>query len=44
MRGDKSEGRRIAKGIVVVRRRAAMRGASSARGIVRTNSVLEDGG
>ncbi len=40
MWGDKSEGRRSAKGIVVVRRRAAMRGASSARGMVRTNSVL----
>ncbi len=44
MRGAKSEGKRRAKGIVVARRRAAMRGTSSARGMVRTNSVLGEGG
>jgi hypothetical protein len=40
----RSDGKRIAKGIVFVGRRAAMRGASSARGMVRTNSVLGAGG
>ena len=44
MRGAKSEGTRIAKGIVVVSRRAAIRGASSARGIVIMSSVSGGGG
>ena len=44
MRGAKSEGKRSANGMRVARRRAAMRGASSARGIAKTNSVLGGGG
>jgi hypothetical protein len=44
MRGAKSEGTRIAKGIVVVSKRTAICGASSARGIVIMSSVSGGGG
>jgi hypothetical protein len=44
MRGAKSEGTRIAKGMQVVRRRATMRGASSARGMASIKSVVGGGG
>ena len=44
MRGAKSEGNKSAKGMLVVRRRAVIRGASSARGIAKTKSVVGGGG
>jgi hypothetical protein len=43
MRGAKSDGRRRANGIVVERRRIAMRGASSGRGAVMISSVVRSG-
>jgi hypothetical protein len=44
MRGAKSDGKRRANGIVVERRRAAIRGASSGRGEVMIKSVVGSGG
>ena len=44
MRGAKSDGNKRAKGILVDRRRAAMRGASSGRGAVIMRSMAGSGG
>jgi len=44
MRGAKSDGSKRAKGILVERRRAAMRGASSGRGAVIISSRAGSGG